>query len=197
MGAAAICVNLGTGVRLARRGSLGAAQHRWNNLCRRRLHRHAVDRPVRLLAGACAAGDDAGEPGRGVADTAAMNLVLLRLIGVYAGLSVLAFGGGNGVIPAARRRPSASLAFRRGLPGYIRHLPRAPGPGSLIGVKAAGMARAAVSFAAIFAPSRLACMWSPRYWERPPDSLGGWRWSAHRPRSTVGLTFARCPRLDA
>lgn len=127
----------------------------------------------------CAAGDDAGEPGRGVADTAAMNLVLLRLIGLYAGLSVLAFGGGNGVIPAARRRPSASLAFRRGLPGYIRHLPRRAWAGVADrGVKAAGMAGAAVSFAAIFAPSRLACMWSPRYWEPPPGSLGGWCWSA-------------------
>ena len=30
-----------------------------------------------------------------------MNLVLLRLIALYAGLSVLAFGGGNGVIPCS------------------------------------------------------------------------------------------------
>jgi hypothetical protein len=107
-------------------GSLGATQHRWNDLS------VVIVGIVTLSIGlfgfsllhAYAAGDDAGEPGRGVADTAAMNLVLLRLIGLYAGLSVLAFGGGNGVIPAARRRLSASLAFRRRVPGYVRHLPR-------------------------------------------------------------------------
>jgi chromate transporter len=146
----------------------------------------------------CAAGDDAGEPGRGVADTAAMNLVLLRLIGLYAGLSVLAFGGGNGVIPAARRRPSASLAFRRGLPGYIRHLPRRAWAGVADrGVKAAGMAGAAVSFAAIFAPSRFGMHVVAPLLGAP--ARFAWRVVFERPlaRSAVGPTFARGPRLDA
>ena len=149
MGAVSIGLNLGTGVRLARRNIDGMISVAIVGI--------AIDRPVRLLAGACAAGDDAGEPGRGVADTAAMNLVLLRLIGLYAGLSVLAFGGGNGVIPAARRRLSASLAFRRRVPGYVRHLPRR----ARAGVADRGESRwhggrRSVSFAAMFALSCLA-----------------------------------------
>ena len=124
-------------------------------------------------------GDDAGEPGRGVPDTAAMNLVLLRLIGLYAGLSVLAFGGGNGVIPAARRRPSAHwLSTGDFLDIFAIPAPRRAGVADRGESRWHGAAGGAAVLAAIFAPSRLACMWSPRYWERPSGSLGGWCWSA-------------------
>ena len=144
----------------------------------------------------CAAGDDAGEPGRGVTDTAAMNLVLLRLIGLYAGLSVLAFGGGNGVIPAARRRPSASLAFRRGLPGYIRHLPRRAWAGVADrGVKAAGMAGCRLlrrNFRAI----PFGVFARPATGSARPVRLAGGVGAPSCPIA-VGPTFARCPRPDA
>jgi chromate transporter len=107
-----------------------------------------------------------------------MTLVLLRLIGLYAGLSVRPSAAVTVLSPqhaAVHRHHWLSAGDFLDIFAISR---AAPGPGSLIGVKAAGMAGAAVSFAAIFAPSRLACMWSPRYWGRPPGSLGGWCWSA-------------------
>ncbi len=73
MGAVAIGLNLGTGVRLARRNITRTDPGRHHR------RRHAVDRHVRLPAGARAAGDDAGQPARGLADPAAMSLVLLQL----------------------------------------------------------------------------------------------------------------------
>ena len=93
-----------------------------------------------------------------------MNLVLLRLIALYAGLSVLAFGGGNGVIPAARHRLSASLAFRRKVPGYVRHLPRrARARVADRGESRWHGGRRSVSFAAMFALSCLAVHVVARY----------------------------------
>jgi chromate transporter len=60
----------------------------------------------------------------------------------------------------------------------------------LIGLKAAGMAGAAVSFAAMFAPSCLAVHIVARYWHRAAHSA--WRAVVERALApiAIGLTFA-------
>jgi chromate transporter len=125
-----------------------------------------------------------------------MNLVLLQLIGLFAGLSMLAFGGGNGVIPdmqraAVDRHHWLSAGEFLDMFAISR---AAPGPGSLIvlliGLKAAGIAGAAVSFAAMFAPSCLAVHVVARYWQRA--ARFAWRAVLERALApiAVGLTFA-------
>ena len=70
----------------------------------------------------------------------------------------------------------------------------APGPGSLIvvliGLKVAGLIGAAVSFAAMFAPSCLAVHLVARYWQKAARST--WRALVERALApvAVGLTFA-------
>jgi chromate transporter len=124
------------------------------------------------------------------------SLVLLQLIGLFAGLSVLAFGGGAGVIPDMQR---AAVDQHRWLtaPEFLDMFAisrAAPGPGSLIvlliGLKAAGMAGAAVSFAAMFAPSCFAVHLLARYWQRAARAV--WRAVVERALApvAVGLTFA-------
>jgi chromate transporter len=80
-----------------------------------------------------------------------MSLVLLQLIGLFAVLSMLAFGGGSGVIPDMQRAAVDRyhwLTAREFLDMFAISR-AAPGPGSLIvvliGLKAAGLAGAAVS----------------------------------------------------
>jgi chromate transporter len=125
-----------------------------------------------------------------------MNLVLLQLIGLFAGLSMLAFGGGNGVIPdmqhyAVRRYHWLSAEEFLDVFAISR---AAPGPGSLIvlliGLKAAGIAGAAVSFFAMFVPSSLAVHVLARYWQRA--ARFAWRTVLERALApiAVGLTFA-------
>jgi chromate transporter len=125
-----------------------------------------------------------------------MSLVLLQLIGLFAGLSMLAFGGGAGVIPDMQR---AAVDQHHWLTAHefldMFAISRAaPGPGSLIvilvGLKAAGMAGAAVSFAAMFAPSCLAVHVVARYWQRAERAA--WRAVVERGLApvAVGLTFA-------
>ena len=125
-----------------------------------------------------------------------MTLVLLQLIGLFAGLSMLAFGGGAGVIPDMQR---AAVEQHHWLTAsafldMFAISRAAPGPGSLIvlliGLKAAGIAGAAVSFAAMFAPSCLAVHIVARYWHRAARS--NWRPVVERALApvAVGLTFA-------
>jgi chromate transporter len=125
-----------------------------------------------------------------------MNLVLLQLIGLFAGLSMLAFGGGAGVIPDMQR---ATVDHYHWLTGrefldMFAISRAAPGPGSLIvvliGMKAAGMAGAALSFAAMFGPSCLAMHIVARYWHRA--ARAAWRAVVERALApvAVGLTFA-------
>jgi chromate transporter len=125
-----------------------------------------------------------------------MSLVLLQLIGLFAGLSMLAFGGGAGVIPDVQR---AAVDQHHWLTGrefldMFAISRAAPGPGSLIvvliGLKAAGIAGAAVSFAAMFAPSCLAAHLVARYWHRAAHAA--WRAVVERAFApvAVGLTFA-------
>jgi chromate transporter len=125
-----------------------------------------------------------------------MSLVLLQLIGLFAGLSMLAFGGGTGIIPDMQRAAVDHyhwLTARQFLDMFAISR-AAPGPGSLIvllvGLKAAGMAGAAVSFAAMFAPSCLAVHIVARYWQRAARSA--WRAVVERALApvAVGLTFA-------
>lgn len=125
-----------------------------------------------------------------------MSLVLLQLIGLFAGLSMLAFGGGAGIIPDMQR---AAVDQHRWLTSrefldMFAIARAAPGPGSLIvvlvGLKAAGWAGAAVSFAAMFAPSCLLVHLVARYWQRAARSA--WRAVVERALApvAVGLTFA-------
>src|SRR3954453_11101849 len=125
-----------------------------------------------------------------------MSLVLLQLIGLFAMLSMLAFGGGAGVIPDMQRAAVDQhhwLTAKEFLAMFAISR-AAPGPGSLIvvliGLKAAGLAGAAVSFAAMFAPSCLAAHLVARHWHGPAQAV--WRAGGERAVASiaVGLTFA-------
>lgn len=125
-----------------------------------------------------------------------MSLVLLQLIGLFAMLSMLAFGGGAGVIPAMQRAVVDQhhwLTAREFLDMFAISR-AAPGPGSLIvvliGLKAAGLVGAGVSFVAMFAPSCLLVHLVARSWHRAARSA--WRAVVERALApvAVGLTFA-------
>jgi chromate transporter len=125
-----------------------------------------------------------------------MSRVLLQLVGLFAGLSMLAFGGGAGVIPDMQRASVDHYHWMtsREFLDMFAISRAAPGPGSLIvlliGLKAAGMAGAALSFTAMFAPSCLAVHVVARYWHRAARSA--WRAVVERALGpvAVGLTFA-------
>jgi chromate transporter len=125
-----------------------------------------------------------------------MNPVLLQLIALFAMLSMLAFGGGAGVIPDMQRAAVDHyhwLTDRQFLDMFAISR-AAPGPGSLIvvliGLKAAGFAGALVSFVAMFGPACLLVHIVARFWRQAAQS----RWRALVERAlapvAVGLTFA-------
>ena len=125
-----------------------------------------------------------------------MTPVLLQLLALFAGLSMLAFGGGTGIIPDMQR---AAVDHYRWVTEHefldMFAISRAaPGPGSLIvvlvGLKAAGLAGAAVSFLAMFAPSCVAVHIVARFWQRAAASA--WRAVVERALApvAVGLTVA-------
>jgi chromate transporter len=125
-----------------------------------------------------------------------MILILLQLAGLFALLSVLAFGGGAGVIPDMQR---AAVDHYHWLTAgefldCFAISRAAPGPGSLIvvliGLKAAGVAGAMVAFLAMFTPSCVAVHVVARYWQRAARSA--WRATVERALApiSVGLTFA-------
>lgn len=125
-----------------------------------------------------------------------MSPVLLQLLGLFAMLSVLAFGGGAGVVPAMQRAAVDQyhwLSAKEFLDMFAISR-AAPGPGSLIvlliGLKAAGLVGAAVSGIAMFAPSCLAVHVVARTWQRAERSA--WRTVVERALApvAVGLTFA-------
>ena len=110
---------------------------------------------------------------------------------------MLAFGGGAGVIPDMQRAAvdQLPLADRAASSWTCSRSPAPrPGPGSLIvvliGLKAAGLAGAAVSFVAMFGPSCLAVHIIARFWQRAAASA--WRAMVERALApvAVGLTFA-------
>jgi chromate transporter len=125
-----------------------------------------------------------------------MIVVLLQLAGLFALLSMLAFGGGAGVIPDMQRAAVDHyhwLTAREFLDCFAISR-AAPGPGSLIvvliGLKAAGIAGALVSFVTMFGPPCLAVHVVARYWHRAARSA--WRAIVERALApvAVGLTFA-------
>lgn len=125
-----------------------------------------------------------------------MNLLLLQLFVLFAGLSMLAIGGGAGVIPDMQR---AAVDVRHWMTArefldMFAISRAAPGPGSLIvaliGLKVAGLPGALVSFIGMFAPSCLLVHLVARYWHRAARSE--WRAVVERALAPVGvgLTFA-------
>jgi chromate transporter len=125
-----------------------------------------------------------------------MILTLLQLASLFAVLSMLAFGGGAGVIPDIQRAAVDNhhwLTAREFLDSFAISR-AAPGPGSLIvvliGLKAAGLAGAVVAFVAMFAPSCLAVHVVARFWHKAARSA--WRAMVERALApvAVGLTFA-------
>lgn len=125
-----------------------------------------------------------------------MILVLWQLLRLFALLSVLSVGGGNGVLPDMQRAAVERyhwLTSREFLDVFA--LSRAaPGPGSLIvaliGQKAAGPVGALVAVLAMFGPSCIIVHVAARLWGRTADAA--WRETAERALApvAVGLTFA-------
>src|SRR4051812_46927112 len=125
-----------------------------------------------------------------------MIATLLRLAGLFGLLSMLAVGGGAGVIPdmqraAVDRYQWMSAAEFLDMFAISR---AAPGPGSLIvvliGLKVAGLIGAAVSFLAMFTPSCLAVHLVARTWHNAAQAR--WRRVLEQALApiAVGLTFA-------
>lgn len=123
-----------------------------------------------------------------------MIVTLLQLAGLFALLSMLAIGGGAGVLPDMQRAAVAHgwVTSHEFLQMFAISR-AAPGPGSqivvLIGQKAAGLAGALVAFAAMFGPSSLLVFLSARFWHRAERSA--WRAWVERAMAPVaiGMTF--------
>ena len=125
-----------------------------------------------------------------------MTPVLIQLARLFVALSLLAFGGGAGIIPEMQRAVVDThqwLTAREFLDMFAISR-AAPGPGSLIvvliGQKVAGAAGAAVSFVAMFAPSCIVIFFVSLFWNRAGQSA--WREIVERAFApiAVGLTFA-------
>lgn len=125
-----------------------------------------------------------------------MIATLVQLGLLFALLSVLAFGGGTGVIPEMQH---AAVDVHHWLtaPEFLDMFAisrTAPGPGSLIvllvGQRAAGAAGAAVAGVAMFTPSSLLAFLAARFWHGAGDAA--WRRRAERALApvAVGLTIA-------
>jgi chromate transporter len=125
-----------------------------------------------------------------------VTVVLIQLFWLFAILSMLAFGGGAGVMPDMQR--AAVDTYHWMTPGEFLDMfaisRAAPGPGSLIviliGQKAAGLPGAAVSFVAMFLPSCLVVHFLARFWHRAAHAP--WRDVVEKALAPVaiGLTFA-------
>ena len=118
-----------------------------------------------------------------------MIVTLVQLFWLFALLSMVAFGGGAGVIPDIQR---AAVDLHHWLTAKefldLFAISRtAPGPGSmiavLVGQKAAGLAGAAVSFVAMFGPSSLVVFGVARFWNRAAADPGARWWSGRWRRS--------------
>jgi chromate transporter len=125
-----------------------------------------------------------------------MSIVLIRLLLLFGGLSMLAFGGGSGVLPDMQRASVDQyhwLTNKEFLDMFA--ISRAqPGPGSLIvvliGLKAAGLTGAMLSFIAMFTPPSIVVFAIARFWHRAAATA--WRQVVERALApvAVGLTFA-------
>ena len=125
-----------------------------------------------------------------------MIATLMQLFWLFTLLSMVAFGGGAGVIPDIQR---AAVDVHHWLTAKefldLFAISRAaPGPGSmiavLVGQKAAGLPGAAVSFVAMFGPSSVAVFAVARYWNRAARKP--WRAVVEQGLAPVaiGMTFA-------
>lgn len=125
-----------------------------------------------------------------------MIATLLQLALLFAGLSLLAFGGGAGVLPDMQR---ATVEVHHWLTAtefldFFAISRAAPGPGSLIvlliGQKVAGLTGAAVAFLAMFGPSCVLLYFAARVWRRAAHTA--WRALLERALAPVaiGLTLA-------
>jgi chromate transporter len=122
--------------------------------------------------------------------------LLWTLFIVFVPMSFLAIGGGASILAPIHHQAVEVYGWisQREFVDMFAISRAAPGPGSLIvvliGLKAAGIAGAAVSFAAMFAPSCLAVHIAARYWQRAARSA--WRALVERALApvAVGLTFA-------
>ncbi len=120
-----------------------------------------------------------------------MITTLVQIAALFSLLSLLAFGGGSGVLPDMQRASVTLhhwLADREFLVMFA--LSRAaPGPGSLIvvliGQKAAGLAGAAVAFVAMFGPSCLLVHAAARFWQRAGGAA--WREVVEHALAPVGV----------
>lgn len=125
-----------------------------------------------------------------------MTQVLLQLAGLFLVLSMLAFGGGAGVIPDMQRAAVETYRWMtaKEFLDLFAISRAAPGPGSmiavLIGQKAAGLAGAAVAFVTMFMPSCLVVHVVARGWDRAARKP--WRAVVERALAPVaiGMTFA-------
>jgi chromate transporter len=125
-----------------------------------------------------------------------VTAALWQLFWLFALLSMVAFGGGTGVIPDIQR---AAVDVHHWLTAKefldLFAISRAaPGPGSmiaaLVGEKAAGLAGAVVAFTAMFGPSSLVVFAVARFWNRAARKP--WRAVVERALAPVGIgmTFA-------
>lgn len=108
-----------------------------------------------------------------------MIATLIQLAALFALLSLLAVGGGAGVIPDMQRAV-VDLHHWMSAPEFLDMFAisrAAPGPGSLIvllvGQHVAGVAGAAVSGIAMFTPSSVLAYFAAQFW--PVRLAGGWR----------------------
>ncbi|MDE2514684.1 MAG: chromate transporter [Rhodospirillales bacterium] len=125
-----------------------------------------------------------------------MMQTLAHLGGLFATLSLLAFGGGSGVLPAMQVAAVDQYHWlsARDFLQLFAISRAAPGPGSLIvmliGQRAAGLAGAFVALVAMFAPSSLLVYGLARIWQRARSAV--WRQRAEQVLAPlgIGLTFA-------
>jgi chromate transporter len=125
-----------------------------------------------------------------------MSATLLKLVTLFATLSLLAVGGGNAVVPAMQRAAvdvNHWMTDRDFLELFaISRL--APGPGSLIvtliGQRAAGVVGALAATGAMYGPSCLLVHIAARVWQRFQEAT--WRETVERGLAplAVGLVFA-------
>lgn len=124
-----------------------------------------------------------------------MTGALVQLAGLFAVLSLLSVGGGNGVLPDMQRAAVDQYGWLTASQFLdLFAISRAtPGPGALlvvlIGLKAAGLLGALVAGVSMFAPSCLIVHLAARFWDRAARSP--WRDAAERALApvAVGLTL--------
>lgn len=121
--------------------------------------------------------------------------VLWQIAALFGGLSLLAVGGGNAVLPEMQRFTVAhGWLTNRDFIDFYGLSRVAPGPGSLIvtliGAKVAGVPGAIVATVAMFGPSCLVVYLAARFWQRFADAP--WRATVERGLAPVevGLSYA-------